>query len=434
MNQKILITKGIQNVFQTLMSKKKQARKGIFIISKNKKNSYNILNLNKNSSSNKHKNTNDSNKKTKGSFAYNDKDIDLKIDSDDKDSFQNSMVINDENKKNKIKFANDSFHHTDNSYGDNYSTSNSNIENEKKKENNSLINNKEYIEETKKSESNNSIEMIKENESDFDFDSNDKKEEEEYIDEIFQNLKIEEENNEHKINPNYFKAQLEINDKMRIILMDWLLLVNDKLKFKEETLHIAIYIIDAYLSKRLIKRTNFQLLGVTALFIATKLNEIIFGGIKNYVLITDNAYKEKDILSMENNICRTLNFNFLVPTCLSFFQILSKKIGIDEDSKEFKFGIFLIKNFLICSKSLRYKYSTISSAACFLIMKLLYKENNINFELLCNESITIIEECGRNICKTITELFNCDMNLSVKNNYYEIFNFNKKNLISLYNN
>ena len=101
--------------------------------------------------------------------------------------------------------------------------------------------------------------MIKENESDFDFDSNDKKEEEEYIDEIFQNLKIEEENNEHKINPNYFQAQLEINDKMRIILMDWLLLVNDKLKFKEETLHIAIYIIDAYLSKRLIKRTNFQL-------------------------------------------------------------------------------------------------------------------------------------------------------------------------------
>ena len=116
---------------------------------------------------------------------------------------------------------------------------------------------------------------------------------------------------------------------MRIILIDWLLEVNDKLKFKEETFYSAIYIIDAYLSKKFIQRKKFQLLGVTALYISTKLNEIFSGRVKDYVLITDNAYNEKDIIDMESDICKTLNFNFLIPNCLSFFQILSKKIGFD---------------------------------------------------------------------------------------------------------
>ena len=79
-------------------------------------------------------------------------------------------------------------------------------------------------------------------------------------------------------------------------LLIWLIEVHDKLKFKEETFYIAIYIIDVYLSIKLIQKKQFQLLGITALFIAAKLNEIYIGKIGDYAFITDNAYKEKDIL------------------------------------------------------------------------------------------------------------------------------------------
>ena len=62
---------------------------------------------------------------------------------------------------------------------------------------------------------------------------------------------------------------------MRKVLIDWLIEIHYKLKFKEETFYTTIYIIDAYLSQKRIERKNLQLLGITAIFISTKLYEII---------------------------------------------------------------------------------------------------------------------------------------------------------------
>lgn len=312
------------------------------MISKSKKHSYNILN---NISKNIIQQQNNNSVKLEdnpNAFMNDDgKNEEMEIDSDVKQSSQNSLDIN--NKKNGKKIyhiGNISFSNTENSYGDNFSTSNnSNIENEKKSINNS-IKTIEYSEDAKKSEADKTIEMSEENEEDL----NNKLIltcEYEYIDEILENLKLEEESNIYKINPNYFKYQVQINYNMRLILIDWLFEVYKKLRFKEETFFTTIYIIDAYLSKKFVTKKNLQLLGVTALLIATKLNEISAGRVKDYVFITDKAYDEDDIIYMESNISRTFKFNFLVPTCLSFFEIISKKLQFDKDSNKINLGIFI---------------------------------------------------------------------------------------------
>ena len=59
-----------------------------------------------------------------------------------------------------------------------------------------------------------------------------------------------------------------INEKMRYILIDWLLKVHEKFKLLPETLYLTINIIDRYLSKEVISRKILQLVGVTALHIA----------------------------------------------------------------------------------------------------------------------------------------------------------------------
>jgi cyclin B len=41
--------------------------------------------------------------------------------------------------------------------------------------------------------------------------------------------------------------QLEINDKMRAILVDWLIEVHQKFQLQKETLYITIALIDRYL-------------------------------------------------------------------------------------------------------------------------------------------------------------------------------------------
>jgi len=404
------------------------------MISKNKKNNYNIQNLNQNIAPTQKKITSYCLNKSNEFISKNEKNKEMEIDSDLNESSKNSIIMNDDNEIKKMKIGNDSFNAFNNtdSYLENYSTANSNIENERKKKSNSFKMKMEYCKKPKISETNDSIEMSKEKDLELELDSNHVNEEE-YMEEILDNFYTEEENNRFKINPNYFKLQTEINSKMRIILIDWLFEVNNKLKFREETFYTTIYIIDAYLSKKFIQRKKFQLLGVTALYIATKLNEIFSGSVKDYVFMTDRAYNESDIITMESDICKTLNFNFLVPHCLSFFQIFSKKFGLDKDSEEYQFGIFVIQNFLMNSKSFNYNYSIISIASCNLIVKLFEKDKNINFDLFYRDSLSFIEDCSKNICDAINETLNSNMNLSVKKYYYGKYSENIKKLISLYN-
>ena len=48
---------------------------------------------------------------------------------------------------------------------------------------------------------------------------------------------------------------------------------------------------------------------------------------------------------MENDILKTLNFNLLVPSPLSFYEIITQKLGVQFDLNKFKFGQFLIQSF-----------------------------------------------------------------------------------------
>ena len=245
---------------------------------------------------------------------------------------------------------------------------------------------------------------------------------EEYIDDILENILEEERESKLKIDSTYFQFQTDINSKMRAILIDWLIDVHSKFNFKEETLYITIYIIDTYLSLEKIERSNFQLLGVTSLFIACKQNEILFRKLKEYSYITDYAYTEDDIRKMENKILQTLNFNILFPSSLTFYEILFNKLNLYNDKKKFNFGQFLMESFYLDENSLKYSASTIACAIGYIVMKFFkmdnYKEcynpkmfnikpiNELAEKHLKsnNYHIYIIKECAKDMCYFMNEL------------------------------
>ena len=72
----------------------------------------------------------------------------------------------------------------------------------------------------------------------------------------------------------YMSNQWDINSKMRAILFDWLLEVHGKFKLVPETLFMTFGLIDRYLEKEKIMRSRLQLVGMTAMFIASKYEEI----------------------------------------------------------------------------------------------------------------------------------------------------------------
>jgi hypothetical protein len=120
--------------------------------------------------------------------------------------------------------------------------------------------------------------------------------------------------------------QPELSSSMRSILVDWLVEVHTKFRLIPETLYLCVNIIDRYLSQVETVRKRLQLVGITAMLIASKYEEIYPPEIRDCVCITDNAYSRQDILAMEASILRILEFKISAPTaypfCNRYLQIL----------------------------------------------------------------------------------------------------------------
>jgi len=131
----------------------------------------------------------------------------------------------------------------------------------------------------------------------------------------------------------YMSHQTDVNPKMRAILVDWLLEVHFKFKLLPETLYLTINIIDRYLSRKPVVRTRLQLVGVTAMLVASKYEEIYPPEVKDFVFITSNAYSHDEILEMEARMLNTLRFEVTVPTAWIFLGRYCKVAMLDTRTK-----------------------------------------------------------------------------------------------------
>lgn len=69
-------------------------------------------------------------------------------------------------------------------------------------------------------------------------------------------------------------SQPEISEKMRAILIDWLIEVHQKFELNPETLYLTVNIVDRYLAVTTTSRRELQLVGMSAMLIASKYEEI----------------------------------------------------------------------------------------------------------------------------------------------------------------
>merc|ERR1719355_296187 len=104
-----------------------------------------------------------------------------------------------------------------------------------------------------------------------------------------------------------------------MILIDWLVEVHMKYRLRGETLFLTVNLIDRYLSRMPVMRRRLQLVGVVAMFVAAKFEEISPPELHDWVYITDKAYTNEDVLVMEVTMLNTLNFQVMVPTAAHFF-------------------------------------------------------------------------------------------------------------------
>ncbi|KAI3412895.1 Cyclin N-terminal domain-containing protein [Psidium guajava] len=121
--------------------------------------------------------------------------------------------------------------------------------------------------------------------------------------------------------PDYLeKVQKDVTANMRGILVDWLIEVAEEYKLLSDTLYLSISYIDRFLSLSVLNRQKLQLLGVSAMLIASKYEEISPPHVEDFCYITDNTYTKEEVVKMESNILKSLMFEMGNPTIKSFLR------------------------------------------------------------------------------------------------------------------
>ena len=238
----------------------------------------------------------------------------------------------------------------------------------------------------------------------------------EYYDELYLNLILDEQRSCKKINCNYMNFQNDINDKMRAILVDWLIEVHFKLNMQRKTLFHCIFIIDAYLSKKTIERTNFQLLGLAALLIACKESEINYPPLPSFIAFSENAFTLEKLKEMEINIIQELDYDIFAPTAEEFFAINAEYFEFTEKQKYF--GEYFLDASLISYKLLKYKQSTIAVASGYIVIKF-FKLNGIHL-ILYNTNSDVkpkdVKDCVRDLTFLVKDFSKSSLE-ATKNKY-----------------
>lgn len=157
--------------------------------------------------------------------------------------------------------------------------------------------------------------------------------------------------------------QDDINSKMRTILIDWLVDVHFKYSMSPQTLHMAVGLIDRYLDKETtIRRQRLQLVGITAMFIASKYEEIYPPEAYEFVRITDHAYAIEDVFCMEEKMLKTLGYRVTSPTTYQFVNRFLKASG-STNEKTRCFALYVIDRSLQEYRLIKYPPSVIAASA-----------------------------------------------------------------------
>ena len=80
-------------------------------------------------------------------------------------------------------------------------------------------------------------------------------------------------------------------------------------KLHRETLYLAVDFLDRYLgATRDMPRNRLQLVGITCLFVASKIEEIYPPKLREFAFVTDGACSEEEITHMELVVLKGLNW------------------------------------------------------------------------------------------------------------------------------
>ncbi|KAL0306088.1 UNVERIFIED_CONTAM: 2-dehydro-3-deoxyphosphooctonate aldolase [Sesamum radiatum] len=182
-----------------------------------------------------------------------------------------------------------------------------------------------------------------------------------YVDDIYQYYWVLE--GQNPLMKNYMDIQREITPQMRGILINWLIEVHLKFELMEETLFLTMTLLDRYLALESIKKNEMQLVGLTALLLASKYEDFWHPRVADLISISAESYTRNEMLKMEKTILKKLKFRLNEPTPYVFMLRFLK--AAQSNMKFEHLAFYLIELCLVEYEALNYKPSMLCASAIY---------------------------------------------------------------------
>ncbi|XP_057949034.1 putative cyclin-B3-1 isoform X2 [Malania oleifera] len=183
----------------------------------------------------------------------------------------------------------------------------------------------------------------------------------EYVDEIYQYYWFTEA--QAPCLTDYMKLQTEITPQMRSILINWLIEVHFKFDLMPETLYLTVTLLDQYLSLVAIKKNEMQLVGLTALLLASKYEDFWHPRVRDLISISAESYTRDHVLGMEKLMLNKLKFRLNSPTPYVFMSRFLK--AAQSDTKFEHLAFYLVELSLMEYEALKFKPSLLCASAIY---------------------------------------------------------------------
>lgn len=132
-----------------------------------------------------------------------------------------------------------------------------------------------------------------------------------------------------------FRNHPTLEPRMRAILLDWLNEVCEVYKLHRESFHLAVEYFDRYLTNtKDVVKERLQLIGITCLFIASKVEEVYPPKIGEFAFVTDDTCTCEGIILQELHIMDVLNWNVTPLTINWWLNLYVQLTSVSRNAKK----------------------------------------------------------------------------------------------------
>ncbi|KAH3849871.1 G1/S-specific cyclin-E-like [Dreissena polymorpha] len=180
-------------------------------------------------------------------------------------------------------------------------------------------------------------------------------------------------------NKDMFNKHPALHARMRAILLDWLIEVCEVYRLHRESFYLASDFLDRFIcTQSNIQKHQLQLIGITCLFIAAKLEEIYPPKLMEFAYVTDGACSEDEILDQELIILKAIKWDLSPVTANSWLNIYLQVSNVEHIRggehgfvfPQYSSHVFvqiarLLDLCVLDVESLQFQYSVLAAAALY---------------------------------------------------------------------